>query len=178
MFFVIDNQTRGVSALIEVAHLSGSRRKLILVIQSYTQQNQTICGEIISHDEYEDLKNGQEVLQDLVERQGIPVFDNISVALNCTEKVLRENITVQELSHNDLTHVRIGEKLIKHREAFDALDTMETGELSLTDACLAFRLLTNRDVSINDVRNIASQSGMWGGNYVGEKKIFFNDGND
>ena len=48
MFFVIDNQTRGVSALIEVAHLAGNRRKLILVIQSYAQKNQIICNEQIS----------------------------------------------------------------------------------------------------------------------------------
>lgn len=156
MFFVMDNQTRGVSALIEVAHLAGCRRKLILVIQSYTQQKQSICGEVISQEEYEDLKNGQEVLQDLVERQGIPVFDNITVALQCTQKVLRENITVQELGHNDL----VGDKLINLREAFDAFDTTDCGELSLTDACLAFKILTNREISINDVRNIASQSGM------------------
>ena len=156
MFFVMDNQTRGVSALIEVAHLTGCRRKLILVIQSYTQQKQAICGEVISHEEYEDLKNGQEVLQDLVERQGIPVFDNITVALQCTEKVLRENLTVQELGHNDL----VGDnKLINLREAFDAFDVTDCGELGLTDACLAFKILTNREISINDVRNIASQSG-------------------
>lgn len=93
----------------------------------------------------------------MVERQGIPVFDNITVALQCTEKVLRENLTVQELGHNDL----VGEnKLINLREAFDALDTTGCGELSLTDACLAFKILTNREISMNDVRNIASQSGL------------------
>lgn len=48
MFFVLDNQTRGVSALIEVAYLAGNKRKLILVIQSYSQKNQTICDEEIT----------------------------------------------------------------------------------------------------------------------------------
>lgn len=34
-----------------------------------------------------ELSNGQLMLQDLVERQGIPVFNNIPVAINCTAKV-------------------------------------------------------------------------------------------
>jgi len=47
--------------------------------------------------EYEDLREGQLVLQKLVERQGIPVFDNVAVAMNCTALVLRENATVEEV---------------------------------------------------------------------------------
>lgn len=34
-----------------------------------------------------ELSSGQLMLQDLVERQGIPVFNNIPVAINCTAKV-------------------------------------------------------------------------------------------
>ncbi len=37
--------------------------------------------------EYEDLATGQLVLQDMVERLGIPVFNNIRSALDCTAKV-------------------------------------------------------------------------------------------
>lgn len=37
------------------------------------------------------------MLQRLVERQGIPVFDNIKVALSCTARVLRENKSVEEV---------------------------------------------------------------------------------
>jgi hypothetical protein len=37
--------------------------------------------------EYEDLTTGQMMLQDLVERQGIPVFESVPIALNCTAKV-------------------------------------------------------------------------------------------
>jgi hypothetical protein len=33
------------------------------------------------------LVSGQTILQDLVERQGIPVFNSIPIALNCTAKV-------------------------------------------------------------------------------------------
>lgn len=37
------------------------------------------------------------MLQNLVESQNIPVFDDIKVALKTTEKILRENLTVQDL---------------------------------------------------------------------------------
>ncbi|KAK7867197.1 hypothetical protein R5R35_008388 [Gryllus longicercus] len=169
LFFVIDNQTRSVASIIEAAHMSGRHRKLILVIHAYEGPGQKIWGESISPEEFEDLTTGQMVLQDLVERQGIPVFESIPIALNCTAKVLRENISVQELGLKDyaqpvkMAHVQLGDKLIKLREAFDALDTTNSGELCLADVCMAFRILTNRNLSLADVRSIvAAQTGMPG----------------
>jgi hypothetical protein len=44
--------------------------------------------------EYEDLTTGQMMLQDLVEREGIPVFESVPIALNCTAKVSRRGIMV------------------------------------------------------------------------------------
>ena len=38
--------------------------------------------------EYEDLTTGQSILQDMVERLGIPVFNNVRSALDCTAKVI------------------------------------------------------------------------------------------
>ena len=38
--------------------------------------------------EYEELTRGQLLLQDLVERHGIPVFNDIQTALECTAKVM------------------------------------------------------------------------------------------
>jgi len=37
--------------------------------------------------ELQDLKHGQLLMQHLVERQGVPVFNSIPVALSCTSKV-------------------------------------------------------------------------------------------
>lgn len=45
--------------------------------------------------EYEDLTTGQMVLQDLVEREGIPVFESVPVALNCTAKVSQQGIMAE-----------------------------------------------------------------------------------
>nr|CAD7259413.1 unnamed protein product [Timema shepardi] len=169
LFFVIDNQTRSVAGMIEAAHISGRRQKLILVIHPYQGPGQKIWGEPISEDEFEDLSLGQTMLQDLVERQGIPVFENIPSALSCTAKVLRDNIGVHELGLKDfaqpvkMAHVPLGDKLIKLREAFDALDTTNSGELCLADVCMAFRILTNRNLSLTDLRSIvAGQTGVLG----------------
>lgn len=169
LFFVIDNQTRSVASMIEAAHISGRRRKLILVIHPFQGPGQCIWGESITDEEFEDLMMGQMMLQDLVERQGIPVFESIPIALNCTAKVLRENLSVQDLGLQDyaqpvkMAHVQLGDKLIKLREAFDALDTSNSGEISIADVCMGFRVLTNRNLSNSEVRNlVANQTGLPG----------------
>jgi hypothetical protein len=59
---------------------------------------------VIIHREFDDLSAGQMVLQDLVERQGIPVFDNIPVALNCTAKVNQAgNVSTLKFLFNYIT---------------------------------------------------------------------------
>ena len=66
--------------------------------------------------EYDDLQGAMETVQDLIERQGIPVFNNIHVALHCTTKVLQENLSIEELGLKDqaqpvrLAHIQIGDK--------------------------------------------------------------------
>lgn len=160
LFFVIDNQTRSVASMIEAANISGCQQKLILVIREFQGPGQEILGEPISEMEYEDLMHGQAIVQDLVERQGIPVFSDIHMALQCTARMLREGISPQDLGLADhaqpvrMAHIQLGDKLIKLREAFDALDTSNSGVLGLTDVCLAFRILTNDDLSMEDLQCI------------------------
>lgn len=161
LFYVIDSRTRNVVGMIEAAHYAGARRKLVLVIDQY-QPGQIVAGELVSHQEYMELSCGQLMLQDLVERQGIPVFNNIPVAINCTAKILREKLNLQDLAVTDFVqpvkmgHIQVGDKLAKLREAFDALDTTHSGQISLTDVCLAYRLMTNRKLSVTDLRRIVS----------------------
>ena len=47
--------------------------------------------------EYEELTRGQLLLQDLVERHGIPVFNDIQTALECTAKVMRLEFSVMNM---------------------------------------------------------------------------------
>ncbi|KAG8262186.1 hypothetical protein J6590_057758 [Homalodisca vitripennis] len=117
LFYVIDSQTRNVVGMIEAAAFAGARRRLVLVIKPY-KPSQSIGGEVISHQEYDELSGSLLVLKSLVERQGIPVFNNIPVAVKCTAKILRDNINMQDLVSADLKqpvsngHVQVAEKLL------------------------------------------------------------------
>lgn len=48
LFFVLDRNTRNVASMVEAAYLAGRRRKLVIVIDSYTGPGQHINGEAIS----------------------------------------------------------------------------------------------------------------------------------
>ncbi|CAG2102544.1 unnamed protein product [Medioppia subpectinata] len=161
LFIVIDNQTRAIVSMIEAAFMCGSQRNLILVFTETAGPGAFIHGEAISQNEYRDLKQSQSYLQDIVERHGIPIFDQMPVALSCVHRILREGIRPQDLSREDnampvrMAHIQLGDKLIRLREAFDSLDSDKTGEISLTDLRLAFRMLTGRELTNNNLRQIA-----------------------
>ena len=92
---------------------SGEKQSLIEV--SYDHQQPGITADVLLSSskpnnklctfqaEYEDLQTAMETVQDLIERQGIPVFNNIKVALACTTKVLKENLsfTFNEENHKE-----------------------------------------------------------------------------
>uniref|UniRef100_T1IR01 EF-hand domain-containing protein n=1 Tax=Strigamia maritima TaxID=126957 RepID=T1IR01_STRMM len=157
LFFVIDNQTRSVASVIEAAHIAGCQKKLILVVKEFQCPGQMILGEPLSEKEFQDLCHGQAILQDVVERQGIPVFDDIHKALECTARLLREGLWPQDLTLKDnaqpvcKAHVQLGDKLIKVYEAFNAMDTSNSGLLGLNDVKMAFRILTNYDLTSEDL---------------------------
>lgn len=68
--------------------------------------------------EFRDLQQGHRYLQDLVERQGIPVFRDIKHAVQCTATILQKNIKPQNLTIQDAAHpvkmayLQIGDKLM------------------------------------------------------------------
>jgi len=160
LFFVIDNQTRAVSSMLEASYLAASGRKLVLVVSGPWQ---TICGEAITNTEYCDLTRTQNYLQDLVERQGLPVFDSISSALDCTDKVLRNNIRVQDLQLIDNAtpvrnaHITVADKLHKLREVFANQDSEGRGSLSMPEVCHALRVASRRSVAPDDVKSLMTQ---------------------
>merc|ERR1712107_891547 len=166
LFYVLNDQTRNVASMIEVSQYAGSNRRLIVVLNPYPGPQHTINGEQLTKAEYEDLQTAMETVQDLIERQGIPVFNNIKVALACTTKVLKENLSIEELGLKDqaqpvrLAHIQIGDKLIRLREAFDTLDTARGGKLSLADIKMAFRIHVHRDLSPLDLQAICSAHGV------------------
>ncbi|XP_078040749.1 uncharacterized protein LOC144471994 [Augochlora pura] len=160
LLFVIDNQTRNSAGIIEAAQLAATRREsLILVIYPY-RQDQTILGEPVSIQEYYDLMNGLLVLQYLMERQRIPIFESVSVALNCTSKVLREEIKVQDLHSEDgVRPVKIslsqnGMDSVTLRDIFKSMDINDTGSVNLAEAWLALQ----SNVSVSDLLNVVNKS--------------------
>ncbi|KAK3920243.1 Fumipyrrole biosynthesis protein C [Frankliniella fusca] len=154
LLFVIDNQTRNTASTVEVAFFSGLRRSVMLVVEPYPSSGCQIAGEAISDDELEDLTAGQQAMQVFAERQDIPVFPNVTLAVNGIAKVLWKNVSVHEL-HSSRSSPQISDRLMKLREAFDAVDLDRTGEISLKNVRLAFRILNNRNLPLSDLRTAA-----------------------
>ncbi|KZC14606.1 hypothetical protein WN55_07250 [Dufourea novaeangliae] len=164
LLFVIDNQTRNSAGIIEAAQLAATRREsLILVIYPY-RQGQAILGETVSVQEFYDLMNGLLVLQYLMERQRIPIFESVSVALNCTSKVLREEIKVQDLHSEDgIRSVRIslgqhGMDAVTLRDIFKSMDINDSGSVNLAEAWLALQSNVKCNVSVSDLLNVLNKS--------------------
>lgn len=165
LLFVIDNQTRNSAGIIEAAQLAATRSEsLVLVIYPY-RQGQTILGETVSTQEYYDLMNGLLVLQYLLERQRIPIFESVSVALHCTSKMLREKINVQDCmsTEDGIRPVRIsltqnGMDTVKLREIFKSMDVNDSGTIKLGEAWIMLQSSTMcNNVSLSDLLNTVNK---------------------
>ncbi|CAG7833344.1 unnamed protein product [Allacma fusca] len=160
LFFVINNQTRATVAMIEVAYVVAKQRKVILVLSGFKGPGHKISDEPITQTEYEELTRGQLLLQELVAQHGVPVFNDIRTALQCTSKVIQDSIRPQDLKLTDLPqplksgHVQLGNKLINLKKTFESLDTSSKGEISLSDFCQAYRILMNRELTREEVLNV------------------------
>ncbi|KAJ8300792.1 hypothetical protein KUTeg_022311 [Tegillarca granosa] len=114
LFFVIDNVTRAIASMIETAYLVGNF-------------------------ELNDLRRARKILVDLIERNSVPVFNTIESALKCTDIILKQNLTVQELTvehgARPVLHgyLKVGEALLQMREAFNSIDNTKAGTLSAAD---------------------------------------------
>ncbi|XP_077260531.1 uncharacterized protein LOC143896502 isoform X2 [Temnothorax americanus] len=166
LLFVIDNQTRNSAGIIEAAQLAATRSEsLVLVIYPY-RQGQTILGETVSTQEYYDLMNGLLVLQYLMERQRIPIFESVSVALHCTSKMLREKINVQDCmsTEDGIRPIRIsltqnGMDAVKLREIFKSMDVDDSGTVKLGEAWIMLQSNTMcNNVSLSDLLNTVNKS--------------------
>ncbi|XP_042881733.1 uncharacterized protein LOC122259190 isoform X2 [Penaeus japonicus] len=159
LFFVLDRATRNVASMIEAAYMAGCRRKLVVVMDSYTGPGQLIGGEAISELEYRELTSGLHTVQDLVERQGIPVFPEINHALNCTAKILRENLRPEDLGLEDQVqpikypYLQLGDKLIKLHDAF--VNT-NSEHITLAEARVAYKVVTNKELTNEELQAIVA----------------------
>lgn len=154
LFFVVDNQTRSTASMVEAAYLAGCGRQLILVIKKF-EPPVVIYGEKLTDRELDDLERSHAYLADLVERMSIPVFGDIQTALQCTNRILKSNLRVEDLSLADgaqpvrYPQVRVANELIKVKDVFNTLDTNGIGRLSWEDVQLAFRSITDHNLPNN-----------------------------
>ncbi|XP_072745367.1 uncharacterized protein [Anoplolepis gracilipes] len=170
LLFVIDNQTRNSAGIIEAAQLAATRgESLVLVIYPY-RQGQTILGETVSAQEYYDLMNGLLVLQYLMERQRIPIFESVSVALHCTSKMLREKINVQDCTdlytEDGIRPIRIsltqnGTDAVTLREIFKSMNVDDSGTVKLGEAWVTLQSTTVCNMSLSDLLNTVNKSEMY-----------------
>ncbi|XP_074600293.1 NDT-like domain-containing protein raw [Brevipalpus obovatus] len=109
LFFVIDNKTRAISAMIEASFIAAFSNKLILVIDPCPPPLGAIINdEPISEKEHEILKRGRHLLRNLVEGKQIPVFDDILEALSQIPKLLdKHKVNFNgALTHNHFSRLK------------------------------------------------------------------------
>ncbi|GAB1599235.1 uncharacterized protein LOC115214842 [Argonauta hians] len=141
LLFVIDNQTRASSSLIEIAYLVGNQRQVLLVLH--------INESKIPKSESEELKTSYNLITDISERSGYPVFSDLSTSLKCLNRMVKQHIKVQQLSSNDGArpvkhgHIRLGQSLRYLWEVFRQYS--EGAEiLNYKQACDAFHYTTGQ----------------------------------
>jgi len=159
LFFFIDNQTRSISAMIEVAELSATPRKLVCVINEYNQHNTVICGESITNKELYELHHAQKIIKNLALRQGVPVFNCIYRAMNCVSELVKANYSTDQLIH-DLRqnyyskYLKFSDKIFRLKEIFRSLDVSKIGKIRLIDARYAVRAILGFEITDEELNSI------------------------
>ncbi|XP_041370565.1 uncharacterized protein LOC121384307 isoform X2 [Gigantopelta aegis] len=154
LFFVIDNQTRAVVSMVEVAYLNGCHRQTVVVFNNYNWEWLEMQGNMLSQREKSDLIRARNVLMDIVERNGVPIFDNIQKGLDCATTVVKQSIRVQDLTaiHGAQPvlygHTQAGEALLKLRETFNSVTGNAEGKIIKDDVCLGYKCYSGQELSI------------------------------
>ena len=82
LLFVIQANSRSVSAMCQAAYLIGSGCNVVMCVQ-HIPQDAVLDGEVISKLAVKDYNRGRSYLSDFANREGVPVFDEIQEALEC-----------------------------------------------------------------------------------------------
>lgn len=171
LLFVIDNQTRGVSALIELAELVAGNRILVCVLKEFIRPDSRICGQIVGVKEYHELRHAQLVIKCLMERRGVPVFSNLPEALDYCAQLIKQQLSTDELIRR-FTHsyqqglLKHPIKLVRLREIFRSLDVANVGEIRMYDVQYAYRLITGCTIDEQTIRMVIFYQLRCSDNYV------------
>jgi hypothetical protein len=96
LFFVIDHHTRSLAAIAEVSYLAACRRNIIVVINPMPEdrnhvkfiQQKKDTNEDDDERDYENACEARRTLKRLLQCINVPMFENITVALECATFLL------------------------------------------------------------------------------------------
>ena len=82
LLFVIEGCARSVSAMCEAAYYIGLGATVVLCLQKMPEDG-TVSGEKLSKCALKDYNRGRCYLSDFANREGVPVFEEVSEAVEC-----------------------------------------------------------------------------------------------
>lgn len=80
LLFVIDDHTRGVASVAEVAYLLAARRPLALAVTDI-HKGSRVGDQIIDSTESDDLNRGRIFIRTMAAEQGVPIFQEVESAV-------------------------------------------------------------------------------------------------
>ena len=119
--FVFDSETRGIASLVETAFMASIGWRIVVILHYLSESKEVeIAGETLTKQEVKDLNRGRSFLCDILEKLGVPVFDNLDEALKLTCDVIQGKDSYERvlLNKKSTTH-QYGNWLIQLREIFD-----------------------------------------------------------
>ena len=82
LFYVVDNQTRSVASMVEIAFYVGSGRDLVSVVDDITGDSPSIGGERLCCREVQDLNRGREFVRRVMEEADCSLEPSVSQAVS------------------------------------------------------------------------------------------------
>ncbi|RZC39640.1 hypothetical protein BDFB_003351 [Asbolus verrucosus] len=83
LLFVITNDTRSLTTMVLAAHYIGLGKNIVLCVQQLPEEDCVICKEPLSNQAIKDYNRGRVYVTDMAKRKQIPVFENITEAVQC-----------------------------------------------------------------------------------------------
>jgi len=159
LFFVVDNQTRGIASMVELAYLAGAGRTLVAVMLDFDAES-SINGELLKERERTDLNRGHDFLCSILHREGIPLFEDISIALNYLTNMIRTGRSMAQMKEDVNATVPVFRGLcltsgiFTANNTFKQYDALGNGEISMTAAQLALKSYFGRHFEAEEIQRI------------------------
>ena len=124
--FVFDSETRALASLVETAFMASIGWRLVVVLHYLPESSEVkIAGETLSKLEVKDLNRGRSFLCDILEKLGVPVFDNLEGALECTCDVIHGRVSyARMLGERKRAVYQYGSWLVELRKLFNKQNPM------------------------------------------------------